>query len=93
MMARATGSSTQDRSIPEVARILAERVMRIPRAWPRFDVGHYRALERLARVEAARLAEGGRVVTAGDYRADPSWEGAFAAGLRAARTAHAAGKS
>lgn len=31
MMARATGSSTQDRSIPEVARILAERVMRIPR--------------------------------------------------------------
>ncbi len=62
------------------------RVLRVPQALPRFDVGHYRALARLARVEQGRLAEGGRLVLAGDYRMDPSWEGAFAAGLRAART-------
>ncbi|MDJ0851182.1 MAG: FAD-dependent oxidoreductase [Myxococcota bacterium] len=62
------------------------RVLRVPQALPRFDVGHYRDLARLARVEQSRLAEGGRLVLAGDYRMDPSWEGAFAAGRRAART-------
>jgi protoporphyrinogen oxidase len=62
------------------------RVLRMPQAWPRFDVGHYRALARLARVERDRLADGSRLVLAGDYRMDPSWEGGFASGVRAART-------
>jgi hypothetical protein len=49
-------------------------------------VGHFRALERLARIEGERRREGRRVYLAGDWRADPSWNGAVASGLRAART-------
>lgn len=65
-------------------RVEFARVLRLRQGWPRFDVGHYRALARLARIEASRLAEGGRLVLAGDYRMDPSWEGAFESGRRAA---------
>lgn len=61
------------------------RVLRAPMARPRFDVGHYRALERLTRIEDERRAEGRRLVLAGDYRMDPSWNGAVASGRRAAR--------
>ena len=67
-------------------RVEFARVMRLRHGWPRFDVGHYRALARLASIEGSRLAEGGRLVVAGDYRMDPSFEGALAAGRRAART-------
>jgi oxygen-dependent protoporphyrinogen oxidase len=67
-------------------RVEFTRVLRLRRGWPRFDVGHYRALARLAAIEESRLADGGRLVLAGDYRMDPSFEGAFAAGRRAART-------
>lgn len=72
------------------ARIEFTRLYRIERALPRFDVGHYRALARLRRMEAERVGSGPRVVLAGDYLCDPSWAGAFAAGTRAARTLHAA---
>jgi protoporphyrinogen oxidase len=61
------------------------RVFRSEDAWPRFDVGHYHALERLARIGGERRREGRRVYLAGDYRMDPSWNGAVASGLRAAR--------
>lgn len=61
------------------------RLYRIERALPRFAVGHYRSLARLARIEAERLSGGGRVVVAGDYRMEPSWAGAFASGRRSAR--------
>jgi oxygen-dependent protoporphyrinogen oxidase len=61
------------------------RVLRAPLARPRFDVGHYRAIERLMRIETERRAEGRRLVLAGDYRADPSWDGAVRSGRRAAR--------
>jgi protoporphyrinogen oxidase len=61
------------------------RVLRAPRARPRFDVGHYRAIEKLSRIETERRAEGRRLVLAGDYRMDPSWNGAVASGTRAAR--------
>ncbi len=71
-------------------RVEWSRVLRVPQALPRFDVGHYRDLARLARIEKGRLAEGGRLVLAGDYRMDPSWEGAFAAGRRAAATLYEA---
>jgi oxygen-dependent protoporphyrinogen oxidase len=73
-------------------RVEFARVLRLERGWPRFDVGHYRQLATLASVEASRLAEGGRLVLAGDYRMDPSWEGALASGRRAARSvAHGIG--
>ncbi|MBW2267646.1 MAG: FAD-dependent oxidoreductase [Deltaproteobacteria bacterium] len=61
------------------------RVLRAPLARPRFDVGHYRAIEQLTRIETERLAEGRRFVLAGDYRMDPSWNGAVQSGRRAAR--------
>jgi protoporphyrinogen oxidase len=63
------------------------RLFRTAGARPRFDVGHFRALERLARIEAERRREGRRLYLAGDWRADPSWNGAVASGLRAARAA------
>jgi protoporphyrinogen oxidase len=61
------------------------RVFRVERALPRFDVGHYRALARLRRVEESRRREGHRAYTVGDYRMDPSWWGAHASALRTAR--------
>jgi oxygen-dependent protoporphyrinogen oxidase len=61
------------------------RVFRTERALPRFDVGHYRALARLARLEALLRGAGRRAVLAGDYRMDPSWRGALASGRRAAQ--------
>lgn len=60
------------------------RVLRAPVAKPRFDVGHYRALAKLRRIERERAAEGRQLAFAGDYRMDPSWNGAIASGLRAA---------
>jgi oxygen-dependent protoporphyrinogen oxidase len=67
-------------------RVEFARVLRLERGWPRFDVGHYRDLATLASIEASRLSEGSRLVLAGDYRMDPSWEGALASGRRAARS-------
>jgi protoporphyrinogen oxidase len=63
------------------------RVFRVDRALPRFDVGHYRALDQLSRVGRDRCREGRRLFLAGDYRMDPSWSGALASGRRAAREA------
>jgi len=61
------------------------RVFRTPAARPRFEVGHYRALRRYQAIESGRLAEGRRLVVAGDWRMDPTWNGAVASGTRAAR--------
>ena len=60
------------------------QVLRVRAARPRFDVGHYRALARLQRIESECRGEGRRLVLAGDYRMDPSWNGAVASGRRAA---------
>jgi protoporphyrinogen oxidase len=60
------------------------RVLRAPLARPRFDVGHYRAIAKLSRIETECRAQGRRLVLAGDYRADPSWDGAVQSGRRAA---------
>ena len=65
-------------------------VVRHPAALPHFAVGRYRALERLARVEADRLAHGRALVFAGDYRIAPTVEGAVQSGLAAARALDAA---
>jgi protoporphyrinogen oxidase len=59
------------------AAILFTRLGRVERALPRFDVGHYRAIARFARVQADRRAGGRRLYFAGDYLMDPSWEGAL----------------
>ena len=44
---------------------------------PRFDVGRYRAIARFDRVQADRRAAGRRFYFAGDYRVQPSVEGAL----------------
>ncbi len=64
--------------------VLFSRVLRLERALPRFGVGHYREIARLARVETEERSAGRRVYLAGDYRMDPSWDGALASGRRAA---------
>lgn len=53
-------------------------------AYPRFDVGRFRALSNLARVEADRTANGRRLFHAGDHSLAPTLEGAVTAGRRAA---------
>ncbi len=63
------------------------RVARWPLALPRFEVGRYRALARMRRVEADRAAAGRRVWFAGDHLIAPSVEGAVTSGLRAATAA------
>jgi predicted NAD/FAD-dependent oxidoreductase len=58
-------------------------------AWarPRFDVGRYRALAQLERVQADRRARGRRLYLAGDSLNAPTLEGAAASGARAAAAA------
>lgn len=60
------------------------RVLRLPAAAPRFDVGRYRAIARFLRVQRDLRARGRRLYFAGDYLVDPSFEGAVVAGERAA---------
>jgi protoporphyrinogen oxidase len=60
-------------------------VSRFPLAWPRFDVGHYRALEQFRAVEADRAAAGRLLFYAGDWLAAPTIEGAIASAQRLGR--------
>jgi len=60
---------------------------RFPLAWPRFDVGHYRALAQFRAVEADRAAAGRPLFFAGDWLAAPTIEGAVASGRRLSATA------
>jgi hypothetical protein len=53
-------------------------------AFPRFDVGDYRVLARLRRVEADARARGRRVYLAGDHLIGPTLEAAVVSGERAA---------
>jgi len=62
-------------------------VRRFPLAWPRFDVGHYRALAQFRAVEADRAAAGRPLFFAGDWLAAPTIEGAVASGRRLSATA------
>jgi len=59
-------------------------LQRVPRALPHFAVGHYRALARFERVQADQRAAGRRLCFAGDYLAEPSFEGAVRSAERAA---------
>jgi protoporphyrinogen oxidase len=68
------------------AAVSFSHVFRTAAARPRFDVGHYRRLRRFARIEDERLAEGRRVAVAGDWRIEPTWNGAVASGVRSARS-------
>jgi protoporphyrinogen oxidase len=65
-------------------RVSWTRVHRHAGAWPRFDVGRYRALARLRGIELDRRAHGRRLYLAGDHCVAPSLEGAVVSGLRAA---------
>lgn len=64
---------------------LFTRVLRLPNALPRFDVGHYRTLARLEGLWPELRRAGRRIHLAGDYLLDPSWSGAAASGRRVAR--------
>lgn len=55
---------------------------RFPLAWPRFDVGAYRAIARLRAVEADRLRAGRALHFAGDWLAAPTLEGAVVSAAR-----------
>jgi protoporphyrinogen oxidase len=59
-------------------------VRRFPLAWPRFDVGHYRAIARFRAVEADRVAAGRPLHFASDWLAAPTLEGAVVSGARVA---------
>jgi protoporphyrinogen oxidase len=74
-----------ERLFPSAAeRVTWTRVHRHAAAWPAFDVGRYRALERLRAIELDRRAHGRRLYLAGDHCIAPSLEGAVISGLRAA---------
>lgn len=73
-------------------RVRALRVYRLPDAAPRFDVGHYRGIERVRREQSARFGER-RLVFCGDYLVAPHLEGAAVAGTRAAEEVLAATRS
>jgi oxygen-dependent protoporphyrinogen oxidase len=60
------------------------RVLRIPQAAPRFDVGRYREIARFQQVQEDQRARGRRIYFAGDYLVDPSFEGAIVSAERAA---------
>lgn len=60
------------------------RVLRLPNAAPRFDVGRYRQIARFQRVQGDLRASGRRLYFAGDYLVNPSFEGAIVSAERAA---------
>jgi oxygen-dependent protoporphyrinogen oxidase len=66
------------------AAVLFTKLFRVERFMPRFGVGHYRQIARLEAVEQGLRREGRRLYVAGDYRMDPSLEGAVSSGWRAA---------
>lgn len=78
-------SAEAERLAPRHLReIRAARVVRWEAGLPCFGVGHYRALERLRRVEAEQLAAGRHLALAGDHLVGPRLEDAVASGYRAA---------
>lgn len=85
-------AASAERLSPGALRELeASRIVRHPVGYARFDVGRFRALARLRRVEASQLAAGRRLTLAGDHLAGPRLEDAVASGLRAADALAAAG--
>jgi predicted NAD/FAD-dependent oxidoreductase len=73
-LAKELGAAVE-RVLPGVAQAQGA-IARFPLAWPRFDVGHYRAIARLRAVEADRRAAGRPLRFAGDWLAAPTLEGA-----------------
>jgi len=59
-------------------------VLREERAAPRFDVGTYRTIAALARIQADCRGRGRRIYFAGDYRMGLGWDAALRSGQRAA---------
>jgi len=70
---------TYTRIRPDLPRALVfERVLRLERAQPEFDVGRYREIARFQKVQSDHRQRGRRLYFTGDYLVDPSWEGALA---------------
>jgi oxygen-dependent protoporphyrinogen oxidase len=66
-----------------------QRVLRVARGLPCFEVGRYREIARFEAVQADLRGQGRRLYFAGDYLMDPSWNGALISGHRAADAARA----
>jgi protoporphyrinogen oxidase len=64
--------------------VLFTKLFRVEQYMPVFAVGHYRRIARHEAVEGSLRADGRRLYLAGDYRMDPSLEGALSSGYRAA---------
>lgn len=74
-----------ERLVPGLAgRLASAQVQRWPLGLPRFEVGAFRAIGRLQRVQRDRRSLGRRLYFAGDWLVAPSLEGALASGARAA---------
>jgi predicted NAD/FAD-dependent oxidoreductase len=78
-------SAEAERVAPRQLRDVRElRVLRWPEALPCFEVGHYRAIASLRKVEASEQAAGRCLAFAGDHLVGPRIDDAVASGLRAA---------
>ena len=76
------------RLLPKVGdRAASAALLRFPEAWPRFEVGRYRALARFRAVQDDRRRAGRRLYFAGDFLSAPTLDGAVASGFRAAADA------
>jgi len=60
------------------------KLFRMEAARPHFTVGRYREISRFERVQRSLRDEGRRLYFAGDYLIDPSLDGAYTSGVRAA---------
>lgn len=60
------------------------KLFRLEAARPRFEVGRYRKISHFERVQRSLRDDGRRLYFAGDYLVDPSLEGAYVSGVRAA---------
>ena len=74
-----------ERIVPRArSAVLFTKLFRVERFMPLFGVGHYRQIARFEAVEQSLRREGRRLYLTGDYRMDPSLEGAVHSGWRTA---------
>ncbi|HYB13653.1 MAG TPA: FAD-dependent oxidoreductase [Myxococcota bacterium] len=75
-----------ERVVPALAHTpLFTQLARWECAYPHFEVGRFRAIERFQAVQEQARRDGRRLYFAGDYLVGPSMEGALASGARAAQ--------
>jgi oxygen-dependent protoporphyrinogen oxidase len=75
-----------ERIVPVLAHTpLFTQLARWESAYPRFDVGRFRAIGRFQTIQEQARRDGRRLYFAGDYLVGPCMEGALASGARAAQ--------